>query len=337
MTVILPGSNGVKVGETYNQYDENRIYKISSDVLKEGRNIITVRVEDYQGGGGVWGKADQLKFVAGDLSIALDGIWKYKVSPVDLKVAAITMGPNEAPTLLFNGMINPIVPYAMQGAIWYQGESNASRAYEYQSLFPTMIQDWRNQWQRDFPFLFVQLANYMEAKDEPGESQWAELREAQTKALNLHKTGMAVAIDIGETDDIHPRNKQDVGLRLALSAQKVAYGEDIIHSGPVYKSMTRENGKIVVTFDHVGSGMVAKNRYGYVTGFAIAGEDKKFVWAKAEIQGEKIIVWSDEVTDPVAVRYGWADNPDEANLYNRAGLPASPFRTDTWQQNGHQD
>ncbi|MCB0842122.1 MAG: 9-O-acetylesterase [Bacteroidetes bacterium] len=323
--------NGVKVGETHNQYNEDRIYTIPANVLRPGRNVITVRVEDYQGGGGIWGKKDQLKLVSGPSSIPLDGTWKYRISPVDLKLQLAPLGPNDAPTLLFNGMLNPIIPYAMQGAIWYQGESNASRAYQYQTLFPTMIQDWRNHWNRDFPFLFVQLANFMEAKDMPGESEWAELREAQLKTLNLHNTGMAVAIDIGVANDIHPRNKQDVGLRLALSAQKIAYGKDVVHSGPFYKSMYKTGGRIILEFENVGSGLMAKDKYGYLRGFSIAGDDKKFVWAKAIIEDGKIMVWSEEVPNPVAVRYAWADNPEDANLYNQEGLPASPFRTDMWK------
>ena len=225
-------------------------------------------------------------------------------------------------------MIAPLIPYAIGGAIWYQGESNASRAYQYRELFPTMIECWRQSWgQEDFPFLFVQLANFMAVKPEPGESAWAELREAQSMTLNRPNTGMAVIIDIGEADNIHPKNKQDVGKRLALWALAKTYGRDVVYSGPIYESMQRQGNKTVLRFDHVGGGLVAKG--GQLKGFAIAGDDRRFVWADARIEGDTVIVSSEKVARPAAVRYAWADNP-VCNLYNEAGLPASPFRTDTW-------
>jgi sialate O-acetylesterase len=191
-----------------------------------------------------------------------------------------------------------------------------------------LISSWRRAWGYEFPFLFVQLANFLERKPEPTESAWAELREAQLLTLKtVPKTGMAVAIDIGEANDIHPRNKQDVGKRLALAALAIAYGQKIVYSGPIYRSMRIEGNKIRIFFDHVGSGLVAKGEK--LTGFAIAGEDRKFVWANAKIEGNTVVIWSEQVPKPVAVRYGWADNPD-CNLYNKEGLPASPFRTDDW-------
>jgi len=232
------------------------------------------------------------------------------------------------PAGLYNGMICPLIPFAIRGVIWYQGESNADRAYQYRRLFPAMIKCWRKAWGKEFPFLFVQLANFMEAKPEPVDDAWAELREAQLMTLSLPKTGMAVAIDIGEANDIHPKNKQDVGLRLALAAMKVAYGRNLVHSGPIYKSMKVEGNKIRLWFDNVGSGLVAKGD-GVLKGFAIAGEDRKFVWAEAKIEGNTVVVWSEKVPKPVAVRYGWSCNP-VCNLYNAEGLPASPFRTDDW-------
>ena len=180
------------------------------------------------------------------------------------------------------------------------------------------------------PFMFVQLANFMEAPGKPGESTWAELREAQSMALSLPGTGMAVAIDIGEADDINPINKQDVGKRLALAALNIAYGSDIVFSGPIYKDMILAGDNAILSFEHVGGGLKAKNRYGYLNGFAIAGEDRVFHWARAHIKGDKVFVFSDKVKQPVAVRYGWADNPADVNLYNMEGLPASPFRTDDW-------
>jgi sialate O-acetylesterase len=235
------------------------------------------------------------------------------------------------PSLLYNGMIHPIIKLGIKGAIWYQGESNAGRAYQYRALFPAMITDWRKQWNiGDFPFFFVQLANFMQPKPHPGESEWAELREAQTMTLSLPNTGMATIIDIGEANDIHPRNKQDVGKRLAFSALKVAYNKDVVPSGPMYKEMQIDGKTAIISLDHLGSGFYLKDKYGYVHGFAIAGSDKVFHWAKAKISGDKIIVWSDAVVTAVAVRYGWADNPDDLNLYNMEGLPAVPFRTDDW-------
>jgi len=239
-------------------------------------------------------------------------------------------GPDHphSPAGLYNAMIAPLIPYAIQGAIWYQGESNAGRAYQYRELFPTMIQCWRQNWgQGDFPFLFVQLANFMAQKPEPADSAWAELREAQLMTLRLPETGMAVIIDIGEANDIHPKNKQDVGKRLALWALANTYGKKIVYSGPLYKSMERKGKNIVLHFDHVDGGLVAKG--GELKGFAIAGKDRKFVWADAKIEGDTVVVSSAEVSRPAAVRYAWADNP-VCNLYNEAGLPASPFRTDAW-------
>ena len=233
------------------------------------------------------------------------------------------------PAALYNAMIAPLIPYRIQGAIWYQGESNASRAYQYRKLFPAMITNWRTDWgQGDFQFLFVQLANFMAVKDEPAESSWAELREAQLKTLAVPNTGMAVIIDIGEANNIHPKNKQDVGRRLAAWALGTTYKKKRVYSGPLYKSMKVESGKAVLSFDHVGGGLVAKGGDA-LKGFSIAGEDKKFVWADARIEGNTVVVGSEAVTEPVAVRYAWADNPI-CTLYNAEGLPASPFRTDNW-------
>ncbi|MGB7160208.1 MAG: sialate O-acetylesterase [Tepidisphaeraceae bacterium] len=227
---------------------------------------------------------------------------------------------------IFNGMVNPVVPYAIKGAIWYQGESNAGRAEQYRALFPAMITDWRKQWgQGDFPFIWVQLANFKERKADPADSDWAELREAQSMALKLPNTGQAVIIDIGEANDIHPKNKHDVGKRLALAAERIAYGRnDVVHSGPAFASMKVEGNQARLKFQHA-DGLTAKD--GNLKGFAIAGEDKKFVWADAKIDGDVVIVSAKGVEKPIAVRYAWADNP-ECNLHNGAGLPASPFRTD---------
>jgi sialate O-acetylesterase len=233
------------------------------------------------------------------------------------------------PTVLYNAMINPIIPYGMRGVIWYQGEGNATKAQQYKTLFPLLINDWRKNWgNRDFPFYFVQLANFTDVKDEPVESTWAELREAQLQTLKLPNTGMAVAIDLGVAKDIHPKNKQDVGLRLALIARSKIYKENIPYSGPVYKSCKVKGDRVTIAFKELNGGLLAKGDT--LEGFAIAGADKKFHWAQAKIDGNKIVVWSAEVKEPVAVRYAWGNNP-VCNLYNKAGLPASPFRTDNWK------
>jgi sialate O-acetylesterase len=252
-----------------------------------------------------------------------------KLKSVDMNAAKVN--PNTYPTLLYNGMINPIVPYGIRGAIWYQGESNASRAQQYKRVFPNMIKDWRTKWnQGKFPFLFVQLANYTKPVSQPAESEWAELREAQTQTLGVENTGMATIIDVGDADNIHPTDKQTVGYRLSLAARKVAYGETLVYTGPTYKEMKIDKNKISITFDNVGKGLQANNKYGYINGFTIAAKDGNFKWAKATIVNENtIVVTSEAIDNPAEVRYGWANNPDDLNLYNVEGLPANPFRTDS--------
>jgi len=234
----------------------------------------------------------------------------------------------QRPCVLYNGMIHPLMPYAIRGAIWYQGEGNAPRAYQYRKLLPTMIRNWQAGWgQGDFPFLIVQLANFQMRQKQPHVSDWAELREAQLMTLSLPNTGLAVTIDIGNPKDIHPTNKQEVGRRLALAARATVYGQKIPYSGPMYDSMKIEGGKIRILFKHTDGGLKAKG--GALKGFGIAGRDQKFVDAEAVIDGDTVIVSSRQVAEPVAVRYAWADAP-ECNLYNGADLPASPFRTDDW-------
>ena len=255
----------------------------------------------------------------------------------DIQAAAEKAGkpvsPNAYPTLLFNGMINPIIPFSIQGAIWYQGETNAGRSYQYRKAFPLMIQDWRQRFgQGDFPFYFVQLASFNASNGNSAKgSGWAELREAQTATLALPNTGMAVTMDVGESKDIHPRNKQDVGARLAAIALNNIYGVKREFSGPMYQSFTTDGNKILISFAHADNGLVVKDKYGYLKGFEIAGADKKFYYAKADVKNNQVIVYSDSVSSPVAVRYGWADDMPEVNLYNKDGFPASPFRTDTWK------
>ncbi|MGZ5221976.1 MAG: sialate O-acetylesterase, partial [Chitinophagaceae bacterium] len=232
----------------------------------------------------------------------------------------------DQPASLYNAMVAPVINYSIKGFLWYQGEGNITHAEEYAKLQPALINDWRNKWkQNDAPFLFVQLPGFMDYNYLPTESEWAVMRESQLKTLSLPHTGMAVAIDLGEWNDIHPDNKKDIGERLALAAEKIAYGENIVYSGPIYRSSKTEGNKIIITFDHVGSGLIT-NDGEELSEFAIAGADKKFVWAKAKIDGDKIIVWNDDVQNPLFVRYAWADNPVNPNLYNKEGLPASPFR-----------
>lgn len=321
--------NGQKVGEMQWGSDVERFYNIPENVLNPGKNFIIIRVDDKWGKGGFASKADRFFLQLGKVNIPISGEWKFKADKVYDKFKP---SPNEVPSLLYNGMINPLIPYGIKGVIWYQGENNTPRAKEYAITFPNMINNWRENWQQsDFPFLFVQLANFMEPKTLPGNDNWAELRESQTKTLDVKNTGMAVAIDIGEASSIHPKNKQEVGRRLMLSALKVAYGEDIVHSGPIYKSIQIEGGKAIISYDYIGSGLMVKNKHGYISEFEIAGDDKQFYWAKAELVGDKVVVWSDKVKKPVAVRFGWASNPEDLNLYNKDGLPASPFRTDDWK------
>jgi sialate O-acetylesterase len=235
------------------------------------------------------------------------------------------------PTVLYNGMIQPLVPYGVKGAIWYQGESNAGQAYQYRTLLPTMINSWHNNWkQGDFPFLIVQLAGFGAAPAQPGDDAWAELREAQwLTAKNVRNAGIMTAIDIGESSDIHPKNKQEVGRRLALVAEKQVYHMPVVSSGPVYKSMKIEDAGIRLSFDHMDGGLVSKG--GRLKGFSVAGEDHKWHWAAGVIDGNTILVYSRDVQHPVAVRYNWATYYT-ANLYNGAGLPAFPFRTDDWKE-----
>jgi len=322
--------NGKLIGST-NQYNKDRVYAIDAALLKTGKNTIIVKVTDTGGGGGIYGNEEQLYLDTDGSKISLAGDWSYKTSAVTTEFGIRDTGPNSFPSQLYNAMIAPIIQYPIKGGIWYQGEANTWEAYNYRTLFADMIKDWRSKWGYEFPFFWVQLANFMKADATPTSSDWAELREAQSLTLGLPQTGQAVIIDIGEADDIHPRNKQDVGLRLALAAEKVVYGKDIVYSGPVFESMKKENGKIILSFTNTGGGLMAKDKYGYLKGFTIAGADQKFAWAKAMIEGNKVIVFSDTIADPVAVRYAWGNNPDDANFYNKEGLPASPFRTDSWK------
>jgi sialate O-acetylesterase len=320
--------NGHFVGTTGYQYPPRR-YDVPAGVLKEGKNTLVVRVISNAGRGGfVENKFYGLNI--GNQSIDLQGEWQYQLG-VQMEPLAGETFIRWKPVGLYNAMIAPLLNYPVKGVIWYQGESNAGntfKALEYRELLPTLIRDWRSKWnQGDFPFLYVQLANFMKSHPQPTESNWATLRESQMKTLEVPNTGMAVIIDIGEWNDIHPLNKQDVGKRLSLAAQKLAYGEkEIVSSGPIYQSMQINGNKIILSFSEIGSGLTMKGDQ--LHSFAIAGSDNQFVWAEAKIENNRVIVWNDRIANPVAVRYAWADNPEGANLYNKEGLPASPFRTD---------
>ena len=336
--------NGTRVGatgnDTPNSYLVPRRYNVSGSLVHAGRNVIAVRVFDRAGEGG-FGRSDPMSLMPvgakeGE-AIPLAGPWGYKVELAlepkrpDYGSRPELPGPTNqnSASVLYNAMIAPLTPYAIRGAIWYQGESNASRAYQYRTLFPTMIRDWRAAWgSGNFPFYFVQLANWQPVKSEPGASEWAELREAQTMTVREPNTGMAVIIDIGEANDIHPRNKLDVGKRLAAWALAQSYHQKVESSGPLYDSFSAKDEQIRVKFRHAGGGLKTSDG-GPPKGFAIAGADHKFVWAETRVEGDTVVVWSKDVVRPVAVRYAWADNP-VCNLYNQAGLPASPFRTDDW-------
>jgi sialate O-acetylesterase len=322
--------NGVKVGSTQ-QWDELRKYTIQAGILKAGKNVVAVRVVDNQGGGGIYGDDITMRLTISQSVISLAGDWKFRIESIMNKEAG-AMGPNDFPGILFNAMINPLLPYTIKGAIWYQGETNAGRAYEYRTAFPLMITDWRQHWkQGDFPFFFVQLSTFgSAAANSNNGSNWAELREVQAMTLSLPHTGMAVTTDIGDPKDIHPKNKQDVGKRLAYIALHDVYGKPGEYTGPMYQSMNKVGDRIDISFTHTGSGWLVKDKYGYIKGFEIAGADKKFHFAKALINGSKITVWCDEVPQPVAVRYNWADDASEGNLFNKEMLPAAPFRTDNW-------
>ncbi|WP_029906906.1 sialate O-acetylesterase [Prevotella sp. 10(H)] len=319
--------NGIKIGETFGS-NTDRVYNVPANVFKGGQNTITVKITDTGGPGGFWGKPETLVLKAGGKSYPLAGDWAYKVGVNKKDYNIVDYSPNMYSSLLYNAMINPVIKFGIKGAIWYQGENNASQAYNYRTLFPNMINDWRTKWGYEFPFYWVQLANFMAKDAEPKDSDWAELREAQTMTLSLPKTGEAVITDIGEAYDIHPRNKQDVGLRLALNALYKDYGKtDVVYSGPTFKAMEIKGNKAVISYDNIGKGLKTTSKYGYVEGFAIAGSDNKFVWAKAYIDGDKVVVYSDNISNPVSVRYSWSNNPD-VNLFNVEDLPAAPFRTD---------
>ncbi len=319
--------NGHKVGETFGNINSSN-YNVPDSLLKPKDNVLVVRVVDAGGKGGMYNMF---------WNTQLAGTWMYKkgvqIDPVKfVRPKIVNSNLFGSPSILYNGNIAPIKNLAIKGFIWYQGESNAGRAEEYEQLFPAFIKDWRKQFnQGDLPFYFVQLANYMAEPASANEkNEWPELREAQMAALQLPNTGMAVAIDIGEGGDIHPKNKMDVGKRLALAALRETYNIDTVNLSPQYDHMAQSGDSIIIHFKNNFDTLVTHDRYGYVRGFSIAGSDSVFHWAKAFIRNNTVVVYNSDVKHPVAVRYAYYNNPGALDLYNSSGLPAAPFRTDNW-------
>ncbi len=320
--------NGKKIGNTGYQYPQRR-YAVPANLLKSGKNVFVIKVTNSVGKGGFVPDKPYCIF-AGKDTVDLKGTWTYKVGEVfvpNTNPAFPRFSAQNQPASLFNAMAAPATRYTIKGVLWYQGESNSGKPEAYENLQKTQIQDWRKKWNNpDLPFLYVQLPNFMDANYLPAESNWAQMREAQRKTLDMPNTAMAVAIDLGEWNDIHPDNKKDVGERLALAARKLAYQENLVASGPLFESLTQTRNKLLISFSSIGSGLKSKDGEA-LREFAVAGFDKKYFWAKAKITGDKIEVWSEEVPQPVAVRYAWADNPD-VNFYNESDLPASPFQAE---------
>jgi sialate O-acetylesterase len=332
--------NGEEIGKT-TVWDKPRDYFVPAKFVKVGQNVIAIRMTGNNGFVGMldFDNPDKLNVEIGGTTIPLAGTWSYQPGP-DLTalpqpsaISKVIDDPNML-TVLFNSMISPLIPFRIKGIIWYQGESNApnhSRSAQYRTLFPALIADWRKQWGYEIPFLFVQLAGFGHNQAEPAEYPWAELREAQSMTLSLPATGMATTVDIGDENDIHPRDKQDVAHRLLLVAARLVYGENVVDSGPIYQSIQIEGNRARIKFSSIGSGLLVKDKYGYIRGFEIAAADGKFHWAQAQQAGQDIVVFNESIVHPAAVRYDWSNTPD-GNLFNKEGLPAVPFRTDLPKQ-----
>ena len=325
--------NGVFVGSTGYEYPPRR-YHIPAGVLREGKNTVVVKL-NAPAGNGEFIKDKPYKIIGDAAEIDLTGTWKYKVGQDMAEVQKYEerlRNRRSVGSALYNGMIHPIRNYKVKAAIWYQGESNSGRPAEYSTLMTALINNWRELWNMpQMPFLLMQLPNYMEKFEQPTDSGWARIREAQLQTFKtIPNTALAVTYDVGEWNDIHPLDKKTMAKRLFLGARKVVFGEKLTYSGPVYKDMKIDGDKIIITFTETGKGLAIRGGEKTLKHFAIAGEDQKFVWADAVIKGNTVVVSSKEVKNPVAVRYAWANNPDDANLMNKEGLLASPFRTDNW-------
>ena len=338
--------NGIRVGQTLElgKWKLSRDYKVPAGILTTGKNVIAVRVIDNMGGGGIYGPGDLTVSDKSGNSVILNGEWRCmpvaeiqgskihfydSIKNYSTRPAVNWMIGPYTPTTLFNAMIHPLVPFTIKGVIWYQGEANVGRGFEYRTLFPAMIASWRNAWQQgDFPFYFVQIAPWDYGEVVPSSS--AEVREAQLVSLSVPNTGMVVTTDIGNPVNIHPSNKQDVGYRLALWALAKDYGIDTLtYSGPLFDSIAIDNGTITVHFRHTEGGLIAQD--GPLTWFEIAGTDQAYYPADAVIMENTVVVSSANVPEPVAVRFAW-NSIAEPNLFNGAGLPASPFRSDNWKR-----
>lgn len=318
--------NGVKVGST-NSWDINRKYAITPGILREGKNVIAIRVVDTGGGGGIYGESDDLKLNLGESLISLAGSWKFQVESIQK-----TTNENSLPSLCYNAMINPLIPFAFRGVLWYQGESNAGRSFQYRKAFPLLINDWRQKWNNPkMPFYFVQLATFNTSGNSNEGCGWAELREAQTMTLSVPNTGMCVTTDVGNPTDVHPTNKQTVGKRLASMAMNDLYNKKMVCSGPVFKSMEIMGNQLILTFDNIGSGLFTPDKYGYIKGYEVAGKDQVFYYARAYIKNNTVVLYSEMVDNPIAVHFGWIGDASDNNLFNKEGFPAVPFRTDQWK------
>lgn len=320
--------NGTRVGSTGYLYPQRR-YTVPAGVLKAGKNLLVVRVTNNFGKGG-FVPDKPYALISGKDTLDLKGTWHYKVGEVfePRRPGPAGIAAQNQPAALYNAMLHPLINYSLKGVLWYQGESNTGNPQIYDQQLEALIKDWRGRWQKPgLPVIFAQLPGFMEYNYLPAESNWALHREATLKALRVPYTAMTVNIDLGEWNDIHPDNKKDVGERMALAAAKLAYGENRVYSGPLFLAAATEGNRIIISFDHTGGGLITRDNEAPAD-WAIAGEDKKFRWAKAKIENNRVVVWHDEIPEPKYVRYAWADNPVNPNLYNREGLPASPFRTD---------
>lgn len=316
--------NGIEVGKNTG-YDIVRKYNIPKNLLKVGENIIVVKIIDTGGGGGIWGEKESVNLKLQNKTIDLSGKWKMYADEINNAVSE-----NGYPSLVYNAMLHPIIPIPIEGVLWYQGESNAERAYEYGKAFPLLINSWRKSWGYNFPFYFMQLATFDAASDTATGSEWAELREAQTNTLKVKNTAMVVTTDIGNAKDIHPRNKKTVGSRLANIALEKVYGKTLPETeSPLYQSMKIVGNKIEITFNNAQNGLMVKGSK--IFGFEIAGDDQNFIPADAIIKGNKVWISSDKINNPKAVRYGWTGDNSQINLFNKEGLPVSPFRTNNWK------